>query len=468
MANITPRKGKNGKISYLIRVYVDQKIDGKQCFKSMTWKPSGNMSEKAIEAELNRQAILFEEVVKKGLVSQGGGTKFADYAARWMEAAQLAPKTRDRYEDLLKRIYQAIGHIKLDKLQAHHLEAFYQNLREPGIKEKGVYCMANGLDALLRERGLSKGKVAKLAGISASTVGAACADSRISTEKARLISTALNVPFKDIFIQHDSDSGLSEKTILEHHRLISTILKKAKKERIIPFNVASEHATPPKAPRQEAKYLTDKQARQVIECLWVEEDIRVKAVLFILFYSGVRRGELCGLSWPDVDTEKQIIHIQRASQYQRGRGIKEVVTKNPSSKRSIKLPSIVFDVLAEYRIWWLEQKQANGSLWSGNDERLFIQVDGKPINPDTINYWLDKFCERNNLPEFTPHTCRHTFTTLQLASGVDLRTLQSRTGHAQASTLLNIYSHLLKSADDSATEAINDSLTPEQFKNKKS
>ena len=464
MANITSRTNKKGETSYLIRVFVDQKADGTQKVKSMTWKPPAGMSENQIQKQLARQATLFEESVKTGLVTMDGRTRFEDYAARWMEVAQLAPTTRARYVDLLKRIIPALGHIKLERLQAHHLESFYQNLRECGVKEKGRFAVASGLNNLIQKRKLSKGAVARLSGVASATVGAACAGSRISVEKAAQIAAALSVPLDSIFESHESTSGLSEKTVLHHHRLISSILDKAKRERIVPFNVAAEHATAPKPPHKEAKYLTDEQAQHIVALLLGEDDIRVKATLFILLYSGVRRGELCGLSWPDIDHTSGIIHIKRASQYQRGKGITEVPTKNTSSIRAIKLSPIVFDVLSKYRVWWLEQRLKNGSNWKAGEERLFIQVDGKPINPDTINFWLEKFREKHKLPKFTPHTCRHTFITLQISSGVDIRTLQARTGHAQASTLVNTYAHLLQSAAEAAADAVDDKLTPSAYK----
>ena len=184
----------------------------------------------------------------------------------------------------------------------------------------------------------------------------------------------------------------------------------------------------------------------------------------LALYSGIRRAELCGLSFQDIDEKRGVIHILRTSQYQSGNGIVETTTKNESSLRPIKLPAIMFQILAEYRQWWNEQKNLNGDLWQGHDNRLFIQANGKPINPDTINYWLNKFIERHGLEHFTPHSLRHTFSTLQIAAGVDIRTLQARTGHAQASTLTNIYSHELKTASEAASDVLDDILTPKNTK----
>ena len=464
MANITPRLNKKGEISYLIRVFVDEKSDGKQTFKSMTFRPAPGLSQKQIEKKLNETAVMFENKVKNGLSAYDGTTKFEDYAARWMEAAQHAPKTRSRYESLLVRINAAIGHIKLQNIQAHHLEAFYANLKEDGIKDKGRYAATCGLDNLMDEKKLTRDRVSKLAGIAPSTVGVARSGKQISIECAKKIAAVFDVPVKRIFTIDDNTCGLSDKTILHHHRLISSILGKAKKERIIQYNVALEHATAPKVAKKEARYLDDEQARELVSLLLNEPDIRIKTSLILALYSGVRRGELCGLEWRDIDSDKGLIHVLRASQYQSGNGIITVSTKNESSKRPIKLPPFMFQLLSQYRVWWLEQRIHNGDRWQGKDERLFIQSDGKPINPDTINYWLGKFIKRHSLEHFTPHSLRHTFSTLQISAGVDIRTLQARTGHAQASTLTNIYAHSIKSATEAASDVLDDILTPKAQK----
>lgn len=461
MATIEKRTGKTGQTSYLIRVFVDENRDGKQKKKAMTWKPAPGMTAKQIEKELNRQATLFEEKVHQGLVSLDGTTRFEEYAAKWLETAELAPATRTRYAALLVRINAAIGHIKLEKLQGHHLNEFYQNLREAGVKEKGRWAVSTALDTLMTERKLTRDKVSKLAGVAPSTVGVARKGNRISVEKAQQIADALEVNVGEIFEICESTSGLSDKTIRHHHALISAILGQAKRERIIPFNVAGEHATAPKIRKKEAAHLTDEQAKQFVQLLFAEEDIRIKAALLLSIFSGVRRGELCGLNWGDIDYKNNQIHIRRASQYQPGKGVVEVPTKNDSSQRSIGLPSEVLNVLREYRRWWTEQRFKNGTKWAGKENRLFIQEDGSPINPDTINFWLNQFTEKNGLQHTNPHALRHTFATLQIASGVDVRTLQARTGHAQASTLLNTYSHALKSAEEAATKALSDTLLPD-------
>lgn len=460
MANITRRQNKDGSTAYLIRVYVDETGTGKQITRSKTWKPAPGMRPSAAEKEAQKQAAIFEDQVKRGLVGMAGGIRFEDYARQWMEAAQLAPKTRESYEYLLLRINAAIGNIRLEKLQAHHLELFYKNLAEEGISERGGYAVSDKLRPLMRGLGLSHAKLAEISGVSAATIGAATQGKHIRIGSAERISIALGMTCRELFDIHQGEETLSAGTVHYYHRLICAILAKAKRERLVPFNVAQEHAAAPKMARKEARYLNDEQARRFLDLLMEEQDIRVKTTFILALFTGARRGELCGLSWPDIDETAQAIHIRRASQYQRGRGVVEVPTKTAGSVRTIKVPLLVMDILREYRKWWAEQRLKCGTAWKGEAQRILIQEDGTPINPDTVNFWLERFLKAHDLPHITPHSLRHTFATLQIAAGVDIRTLQARTGHSQASTLVNIYSHALQSAQEAASDALESVLLP--------
>ena len=463
MANIQKIEGTKG-ISYKLTAYCGYDSKGQQIRKTKTWRPAPGMTARQTEKQAMIEAELFEDAINKGHNAFSGKIRFEEYAAVWLKNAQIAPATCTGYEIYLRRINAAIGHMKLENIQAHHLEAFYKNLSEDNINSRGRHAISDKLNKVIRERGLPRGKLAQMAGVAPATVKGACDGKRISIKCAEKVAASLEMSLNQLFIVQESTTGLSDKTILHHHRLISAILGKAKKERIIPFNVATEHTTAPRVKRKEAKYLDDEQARQLVALLLNEEDIRVKTSIMLALYSGVRRGELCGLSWDNIDERLGIIHVLKASQYQQGKGIVEVSTKNESSKRVIKLPPIIFELLGHYRKWWLEQKLLNGDRWQGEANRLFIQADGKPISPDTINYWVEKFIQKHGLERFTPHSLRHTFTTLQIMAGVDIRTLQARTGHAQASTLTNVYAHSIKTAAEAATDALDNILTPKHNK----
>lgn len=124
--------------AYRITVSAGYDGSGKQIRRTMTWKPAPGMTERQIKKELDRQAVLFEEKVHTGQC-MGGNIKFQDFAEQWFKdygETHLREKTLFRYRQLSDRTYTAIGHIRIDRLQPHHLLAFYANLAEPGVNQR--------------------------------------------------------------------------------------------------------------------------------------------------------------------------------------------------------------------------------------------------------------------------------------------------------------------------------------------
>lgn len=432
MATVKKHISTKGKVTYYFRAYNGYDINGKQIEHTMTWSPSENMSEKAIEKELERQKVIFDEKVKRGTIFDNS-TKFAEYSLKWLEnnkPPQLAPKTYERYKSLLKNINQAIGNIKLTKLQSHHLLTFYNNLREAGINNRGNFAVSKDkLFSVVKEKQFSKNYLAKLSGLSMATIsGVLKKDKHISIESAKKIAVVLKININDLFELHYSDTGFSEKTILHHHRLISVILKQAVHDRLIPFNIADKnYMKAPKVKRKEANFLDDKQLKEIIECL-SKVHIKWQTAFYLLIYSGMRRGELMGLEWKDIDFENKVITIRRTSQYVSSMGIITKDTKNESSERTIKLPDDAFVILRNYKKYWRALKFSMGTMWHNKieiinydgkkemvvNDRLFIQENSNPMNPDSFTDWISKFVKENNLPKFSPHSLRHPYVKFKL------------------------------------------------------
>jgi len=98
-----------------------------------------------------------------------------------------------------------------------------------------------------------------------------------------------------------------------------------------------------------------------------------------------------------------------------------------------------------------------GDRWEESN-RIFTQYDGKPVHPDSITGWFREFIAKTDLLQITIHSLRHTTVTLLIAPRVPLRKVSYRVGHAQTSATANIYSHVIKTADEMAAEAIGDIL----------
>lgn len=280
-------------------------------------------------------------------------------------------------------------------------------------------------------------------------------------QTAKAISTALELPLSALFAPVDGTGTLSGATVLYHHRVLSTILTTAVHWQIIQSNPCSR-IKPPKAEHKEAKYLDEQQAAKLIECL-ESESLQFRAAITLLLFSGMRRGEMCGLEWPDMDFKNCLVDINKSSLYLAGRGIYEDDTKNASSRRVIKLPAHVFDLLTLHRAEQAKQRLKLGDKWE-DSQKVFTQWNGKPIHPDTVTSWFHDFIKRNNLPEITLHSLRHTNATLMIASGTDIKTVSKRLGHANTSTTGNIYTHAIKTADEMAAEKLQDILSPAKAK----
>lgn len=250
--------------------------------------------------------------------------------------------------------------------------------------------------------------------------------------------------------------GLSKKTIQHHHRLISSILGTAVTWQILFSNPASR-VKPPKVERKEAVYLEDYEVSKLLDCLQIEP-IQYRTMIILLLHSGLRRGELCGLEWKDLDFKNCILVIRRASQYLPEDGIFTKDPKTGASIRTMKLPVEVFNMLEDYRRHQNKERLKLGDRWEEND-RLFTQLEGKPIHPDTITDWFKKFLRKNNLPDINVHSLRHTNASLMIFAGVPISTVAKRLGHAQISTTSNIYAHALRSSDEIASEAIGNILS---------
>ena len=273
-------------------------------------------------------AMEFEKAVTLGYQADNRQT-FAEYAAYVLDLKEREGakyRTIERYRELMERINPAIGHIKLSDLRPRHLNDFYKNLSEPGISKQEAHAQAKiDLAGLLKEKKITRAKVSTLSGISATTVTAACQGKRIALTTAEAIARAIEKDVADLFEIEEVKAQLSNKTILEHHRLIHTILTQAEKEMLVQYN-ASAKATPPKAAKKEVNYFQPEDIVRIREAL-DKEPLKWKVATHLLLITGCRRGEVMGLRWDRVDFANSKIKIDTNLLYSAKRGIYEDTTK---------------------------------------------------------------------------------------------------------------------------------------------
>lgn len=463
MANIKLIDGKTGP-SFKITVTQGRDMDAKQIRHYKTWSPTRGMTERQMEKEVQRIAHDFEREIELGFQVDNRQT-FAEYTKYVLELKERNGgkyRTIERYRELMERINPAIGHIKLVDLRPQHLNAFYKNLGEAGISNRGDRAQARvDISAMMKGKKISRAKVAELARVSPASVTVACNGKKITLTTAEAIAGALEKEVKSLFTIEQGAAQLSNKTILEYHRLVHTILAQAEREMLVPYNAAAK-ATPPKSLQKEVNYFQAEDIVRIREAL-DQEPLKWKIATHLLLITGCRRGEVMGLKWSRIDFDNAQIKIDTTLLYSSKRGIYEDTTKT-GTVRFIKLPTETMALLQQYRRWYLEQRLKNGDRWHDTDF-LFVKDNGQPMIPDGITAWLRKFSKKHDLPHVNPHAFRHTMASILINNGKDVVAVSKRLGHAKVSTTTDIYSHIIREADEQASECLADiMLRPVQKK----
>ena len=444
--------------TYLITASCGYDIRGKQIRRSMTYKPDPGMTQRQIEKEVQRQAVLFQEECDKGNVLRGN-IKLADFMELYFEnhaVPTLKKKTVLGYRAHVPIINQALGHLRLDRIQPHHLNEFYKQLSTVGSHYRVVYTPLIDFKQLIKDNGLTVAQTARECSVKENTMRGAVKGDNVQEETAAALCKRFSLDMKKAFKKTNRNKPLSTETIRHYHRFLSTVFSTAIKWEMISSNPC-ERASLPKNQKTKPKYLDEQQAAQLLELL-EQEDMQHKTMIKMFMYLGLRREELCGLEWKDIDFDTSVIRIERASIYIPKEGILTESTKNTSSERFIKAPSAAIQMLQDYRQWQNEYKSSIGDRWEEHD-KLFTKYDGKPIHPDTITGWFSRFIKSNNLPNITIHSLRHTNATLLINSGIPITTISARLGHANPSTTTKIYTHAIQAADAAAADALDNIFT---------
>lgn len=447
MATITKR----GK-SYLLRVYAGYDSRGKQIEKSKTWLPPIEMTEKQAEKEAHHQAALFEESIRNGDTANGK-VKFSIFSEMWFTQyaeKQLRPRTVAGYRDILKQINAAIGHLPLEKIKPTHLLDFYSSLEDAEPRNSSYQCIVD-LKSHFKSNGITKAAFSRQQGISLTTLDTAFHRKPISRACAEKICVGLGVDLQSAFVPTTPGRTLSPATVRHYHHLISDILGAAVKWQYIPYNPC-ERVSPPKSEAPDIAYLDDEQAQHLVELLREEPGHYRRAVLLLLL-TGMRRGELMGLEWKDIDWKSKTIIISRSSQYLPKKGVFTDTTKNKTSKRIVYISEQVLDVLREQLLWQQCQANSLGNAWGGSP-RIVTTPAGFAMRPDRLTHWFARFIKKSDLPPIHIHSLRHTYATLCIAKGVPITAVAAQLGHANVATTTAIYAHAIKSAQLAAADKV--------------
>ena len=236
--------------------------------------------------------------------------------------------------------------------------------------------------------------------------------------------------------------GLSDRMVRACHTLCRKSLEKAVEEKLIRTNPATDCKLPPKKSK-EMKVLT----REEMQRFMAQAKYDGYLELFILELStGMRRGEILGLQWDDLNMQTGELKISRQVVLLNGK-IHITEPKTKTSIRTIILPEDIVKMLARY-------KETTNSKWMFPSP---VKED-MPRNPSAVRKVLARTLKKAGCKHIRFHDLRHTFATTALANGMDIKTLSAIIGHNSAATTLNIYTHITDEMQRNAAEKIGQSL----------
>lgn len=426
--------------TYTVTVSAGYDVKGKKIREKTTFIPDTNMTERQQQKALEKFAYNFEERVKNGKYLKGEKITFKEFTEQWLKEyakVNITPSTYNVYvHNLDTKILPAIGHLKLSKIQPLHLQSFYNNLLEDGVRQDKKTC------------GYSPATIKKIHVI---------------------ISSILNTAMKWQAI----DSNPCTRVTVPKQQKLSSDIKNFTLEQAITFLNALEMDYTASYKAHERiddtglKYHVDSYSETR------EIPLQFKVLFNLSLYGGLRRGEVLALSWSDIDFKNRTISITKSTCLVG----KEMVTKEPktkSSERTITMPASVIEMLKKYKTEQKELKVKLGDQWQGEygddwQERnfIFIQWNGKQMSLSTPYHTFKDIIEKYNatveeeslkLPNIPFHGLRHTAATLLISQNVDVKTVSARLGHAQTSTTMNIYAHSLKKSDETAADVLDNIL----------
>lgn len=242
---------------------------------------------------------------------------------------------------------------------------------------------------------------------------------------------------KNTMYEKRENKKMSNGTIKKYYNVFRSVMQKAYDYELIETQPCNRVKLNLKNDRKniDIHYYSLSEYKKVLELLQ-DVDIGKRLVIEMALKTGLRRSELFGLTWKDIDFNTKMLSINKTRQKVKGI-MKELPCKTASSVRTISIPDSIINLLKQY------EKEMKPKKY------IFEQID-----IDAITAWFRDFEKRNNITRIRFHDLRHTHATLLLYAGTDIKTISQRLGHANIQTTMDVYTHVIKDLDKNASNLL--------------
>lgn len=237
------------------------------------------------------------------------------------------------------------------------------------------------------------------------------------------------------YYNHKLDGGIGANTVKRHHANMRKALQNALELNLIPYNPADRVHLPQIKKFQPSVYDED----LLSKLIQVSTDTVLESVIMLCIQYGLRRGEVCGLRWTDIDLDNRILHISHTRTTAKKEVFQDSV-KTESSRRDFPISDEMYEYFCR-----LKERQDNNRSEYGTaycrDGFVCCWDDGKPLKVSYVSHAFSDLLKKNNLPHIRLHDLRHSTATSLLRHGVDLKIIQDYLGHSAIATTANFYLH---------------------------
>jgi integrase len=247
---------------------------------------------------------------------------------------------------------------------------------------------------------------------------------------------------------------LSPSSIRRIHAALRSALNTAVKRRLLPYNPALHIELAAENPKRPKPWT----AEQAHTFLRETSGDRLATLYRLMLVTGLRRGEVVGLRWEDVDLDGRCLFVVQQITEVRGRAL----VGTPKTKRGariVPLDATTVDHLRDYREAQELEKTAWGPAWNGQ-ELVFTREDGRNLRPEYVTRHFQRLASDAGLPVIRLHDLRHTNASLALAAGVDLKVVSERLGHSTTAITADLYTHVHRGVGRAAADKIASVLEP--------
>lgn len=252
----------------------------------------------------------------------------------------------------------------------------------------------------------------------------------------------------------DGKSGeLSSGSIHFHYTVLRNIFSRAVEWKLIKSNPVAD-VQKPKVKHGKTEVYTTDEVHALFKLL-KDQPAHYQLIITLAITCGLRRGEILGLQWEDIEFSTNTINVRHSLQYTKDRGRHLGDPKTKSSIRSLIAPGYVMDELKKYKLIKNTERMEVQELWEGGKKKFSLSsLNGNPYFPNAISNWWRKFLHRTGFKIIRFHELRHTSATLLINQGLHPKIISERLGHSDIETTMNVYDHYLREADQEASNKL--------------